>query len=375
MSPARRANVTTEFHDTSAEPASESLVDVVETPADAGRLLHPPLIVRSRLADFLPGGGPVEVERWGEGHSNVTFLVRRDDDEWVLRRPPRPPYPPRAHDVLRECAFISGLAGSDVPVPRIVLSCDDPGVIGEPFYVMERVDGHVIRDVVPEPLRGEGANATIADELIDGLVALHAADWRGLDLPLRGSADTYLARQVALWHSQWERNKVREVPAIDAVGRWLTEQLPATQRLTIVHGDYKLDNVVFAPDGPPRLAAILDWEMATVGDPLADLGFLAATWLGEGDPESLLGLSRVTASPGFPGSATLVERYAAATGLDVSALHWYQALALWKLAILLEGSYRRFRDGTDDDPFFATLLDGVPAVAELAHAHVTGERA
>lgn len=346
------------------------LVDVVDTYAEARRLQQPPLVVREGLEEIVPGRGPVEFERIGEGHSNVTGLVRRDGGEWILRRPPRPPHPPRAHDVMRECTVLEALGSTSVPVPRVALRCPDPRYVGAPFYLMERIPGEVLRSELP-PAWAEGAEEEIVAELVDHLLGLHAVDWERLDLPYRGG-DTYLERQVSLWRDQWERNKVRELGEIDALGAELAASLPRSQRTTIVHGDYKLDNVVFAASGAPCLVAILDWEMATAGDPLADLGYLAALWLGGRDPNGLLGLSRVTAAPGFPAASALVERYAAGSDLDLEALPWYEALAIWKLAILLEGSYRRYLGGTDDDEFFASLRTGVPALAQRAREHFGG---
>lgn len=285
----------------------------------------------------------------------------------MLRRPPRPPYPPRAHDVIRECTMLEALGPTPVPVPRVVLRCEDPRYIGAPFYLMERVPGEVLRSELPSGWDRSEEEVIVA-ELVDRLLDLHAVEPQMLGLPYRGG-ETYLERQVSLWRARWEESKVRELPDIDALGAELAASLPRSQRTTLVHGDYKLDNVVFAVAGAPRLVAILDWEMATAGDPLADLGYLSAMWLGERDPDGLLGLSRVTASPGFPGSRVLVERYGRSSDLDLEGLHWYEALAIWKLAILLEGSYRRYLDGTDDDEFFASLGIGVPALARRARDH------
>ncbi|MGH7289968.1 MAG: phosphotransferase family protein [Myxococcota bacterium] len=344
------------------------LVDAVDTFAEAGRLGQPPLIVYEGLEQIVAGRGPVEFERIGGGHSNVTGLVRRDGEEWILRRPPRPPYPPRAHDVIRECTILEALGPTPVPVPRVALRCEDPRYIGAPFYLMERVQGEVLRAEIP-PSWDRSDQEEIVGQLVDRLLDLHAVEPQHLGLPCRGG-DTYLERQVAMWRDRWERSKVRELGEIDALGADLAASLPHSQRTTMVHGDYKLDNVVFAVASAPRLVAILDWEMATAGDPLADLGYLAAMWLGGGrDPNALLGLSRVTAAPGFPAAQALVERYGRGSDLDLEGLHWYEALAIWKLAILLEGSYRRYLDGTDDDEFFALLRTGVPARARLARDH------
>jgi aminoglycoside phosphotransferase (APT) family kinase protein len=331
-----------------------------------------PLIVREALERLL-GLGDLEFERASAGHSNVTFFLEAGGRRLVLRRPPRGPFPPSAHDVLREYRILKGLEEFEVRVPKVVLACDDHEVIGAPFYVMERIDGVVADAATPAPLDNPADRGRMGEELIDTLVELHRVDWRRSEALSRiGRANGYLERQVDLWSKQWKRQKTREVEVIERTGEALRRSLPTSPPATVVHGDYKLDNVAFAPASPARLVAILDWEMATIGDPLADLGFLTATWLQGDDPERLLGLSRAPTEPGYPTRADLVARYAAASGLDTSGLAWYQALALWKLAILLEGSYRRFQAGTTDDPFFARLETGVPSLAEQAAEALRG---
>jgi aminoglycoside phosphotransferase (APT) family kinase protein len=354
---------------TDDRPPSGRLVDLVDTAEEARSHAVAPLLIRERLEDVLPGAGPLTVRRLGEGHSNVTFLVRRGDAEWVLRRPPRPPYAEKAHDVLREHAILRALTGTGVPAPAPILACADLDVIGAPFYLMEHLPGHAIRDAVPAALDGPDTRVAIAGELVDRLVDLHAVPWRETAFPVRGDGTGYLARQLALWRAQWDGIDGRAVPGIPEAHALLVADLPASPAPTIVHGDYKIDNVLFGVAPPARIVAILDWEMATVGDPLADLGFLAASWLDPGEsPDRLLGLGSATAEPGFPDRRWLVDRYADRSGRDVSAVDWYRALALWKLAVLLEGSYQRYLRGTDDDPFFATLRDGVPHLADQALA-------
>ena len=331
-----------------------------------------PLIVREALEREL-GVGEIQVERASAGHSNVTFFLDAGGRRLVLRRPPRGPFSPGAHDVLREYRILHALEEFEVRVPQVVLACDDPGVIGAPFYVMERIDGVVADATTPAPLDNPADRARIGDELVDTLIELHRVEWRSSKALSRiGRADGYLKRQLGLWTEQWERQKTREVELIERTGAELRRSLPDSPPATVVHGDYKLDNVAFAPSSPARLVAIYDWEMATIGDPLADLGFLTATWLQGDDPERLLGLSRAPTEPGYPTRLELIDRYTSASGLDVDRLAWYQALALWKLAILLEGSYRRFKAGTTDDPFFARLEAGIPSLAEQSWAALGG---
>jgi aminoglycoside phosphotransferase (APT) family kinase protein len=350
----------------------EQAPEVVDTWSEAVGLQPEPLIVREALEGEL-GLGELSIERASAGHSNVTYFLEAADRRLVLRRPPRGPFPASAHDVLREYRILAALERFDVRVPRVVLACSDPALIGAPFYVMERVDGIVADPTTPPPLDNPADRARIGDELVDTLLELHRVDWRrSSDLSQIGRADGYLTRQVRLWGDQWHRQGTREIKLIDEVGARLERAIPDSPAATVVHGDYKLDNVALAPASPARIVAILDWEMATIGDPLADLGFFTATWLQGDDPGRLLGLSRAGAEEGYPRRSALVERYAAGAPYAVEHLPWYQALALWKLAILLEGSYRRFQAGTTDDPFFACLEEGVPSLAEQAHEALSG---
>jgi aminoglycoside phosphotransferase (APT) family kinase protein len=342
-------------------------VDVVATRTQARGLALPPLVVLEALEPWVPGEGPIEVESLGTGHSNETFQVTRDGGRFVMRRPPRPPYPPTAHDVVREHAILAALAELYVRAPRPVAVCADPNVIGAPFYLMELVEGDVVREHFPSALDTPGERRRAVEEFVDALVEIHAADWRGTALERIGRPSGYLERQVRRWKSQWEHNRTRAIPAVERMGAWLAEHLPEDAETTLVHGDYKLDNAIFEPAPPATLAAIFDWEMATLGAPLADVGLLCATYLEQGEePDEVLGFSPATALPGCPSRGELIERYAVGSGRAVADLAWYEGLALWKIAILLEGSYKRYLAGTTADPFFARLADGVPRLAQRA---------
>jgi aminoglycoside phosphotransferase (APT) family kinase protein len=352
-------------------------MDVVDTAAEAAELELPPLVVRAPLEDFLDahgiGEGRVEAERIGEGHSNITFLVRRGDARVVLRRPPRPPLPPSAHDVLREARLLTAVQDADVRTPDVLATCDDESVIGAPFYVMERVEGDVMTADVPAALDDEPSRARIGEELIDALVEVHAVDWRACGLEGYGKPTGYLDRQLRRFGGLWEHNRTRELPVLDKVTAWLAEHVPQSPDATIVHGDYRLGNTMFAPGAPARLVAIFDWELATIGDPLADVGYLVATWSQHDDPDDpLRGLSAATRRPGFPTRDELVARYEERSGRSMSDVRWYMTLALWKSAVFLEGSYKRRLAGTTEDAFFDRLESGVPAMAERAWAIATG---
>jgi aminoglycoside phosphotransferase (APT) family kinase protein len=353
------------------------LSTIVDTHDEAARLDLPPLLVRRPLEAFLDerglGSGPVEAEPVGEGHSNITYLIRRDGGEWVLRRPPRPPLPPSAHDVLREARLLIAVADQPVRTPEVVATCDDDGVIGAPFYVMEKVEGDVITTEIPAPLDTPEQRRRIADELIDALVEIHAVPWEACGLEGYGKPTGYLDRQLRRFGGLWEHNKTREVEVLDRVTAWLTEHRPESPPATIVHGDYRLGNTMFAPGAPARLVAIFDWELATIGDPLADVGYLVATWSQHDDPEDALrGLSAATRRPGFPTRDELIARYEERSGRSMSDVRWYMTLALWKSAVFLEGSYKRRLAGTTEDAFFDRLETGVPAIAERAWATATG---
>ena len=346
--------------------------DVVDTPQEAARLEPPPLLVREPLEGFLDacgiGTGRAEAERIGEGHSNYTFLVRRGADRVVLRRPPRPPLPPSAHDVLREARLLRALENTPVRVPRVLAVGDDEAVLGVPFYVMEEVPGSVVTTEIPAALDTPAQRRRIAEELVDALVELHEVDWRACGLEGYGKPSGYLERQLRRFGGLWEHNKTRELPVVEEVGEWLRANLPESPPSTIVHGDYRLGNVMLAPEAPPRLVAIFDWELSTIGDPLADVGYLTVTWAEPDDPAdiSFSRLSAATRRAGFLTREEIVARYEERSGRPVPALHWYQALALWKAAVFMEGNYKRFSAGASDDEYLALFDEGVPALAERA---------
>ncbi|HUB98609.1 MAG TPA: phosphotransferase family protein [Solirubrobacterales bacterium] len=344
--------------------------DVVRTAAEAADMVLEPLLVLEPLAEFLDaaglGTGPIEPSPLGDGHSNVTYLLRRGETKLVLRRPPRGPLPPSAHDVLREARLLAALYPLGFRVPEVLATCEDEDVVGAPFYVMPFVEGHVLTEALPDALRGEGGPRRIAKELVDCLVELHEIDYEAAGLGEFGRADGYLERQLKRFSGLLELNATRPLPDLERVAEWLGANVPESPAATLVHGDYRLGNAMYAP-AEPRLIAVLDWEMATIGDPLADLGYMTAMWAEPDDPYNTVGdLSSVTRLPGFPTRDAIGHRYAAATGYPIDALPWYQVLAIWKAAIFLEGSYKRFQEGTTADPYFGRLGEGVEGLGRLA---------
>jgi aminoglycoside phosphotransferase (APT) family kinase protein len=335
---------------------------------------QPPLLNPETLGPWLDeqglGEGELEAERIGEGHSNITFLLRRGETRVVLRRPPRPPLPPSAHDVLREATLLRALEDTPVRVPRVLATCDDESVLDVPFYVMNEIEGTVVTDTLPAELDNPDQCAAIGRELIDGLADIHETDWRACGLEGFGKPTGYLERQLRRFGGLWDHNKTRELPRVGELAHWLAENMPESPPATIVHGDYRLGNVMLAHGAPARLVAVFDWELATIGDPLADVGYLTVTWTQPGDPEDTMWRSpdSVTRREGFQTRDELVALYEERSGRSMADLHWYQTLALWKAAVFMEGNYKRWLAGTTDDEHLALFDEGVPALAEAAWA-------
>lgn len=342
--------------------------DIVRTRAQAAGNEREPLLVIEPLLAFLAGAGlpapdDLAATPIGDGHSNVTFALSTGI---VLRRPPRGPLPPSAHDVLREARLLRALEPTPVRAPRVLATCAEEAVIGAPFYLMELIDGEVITTAVPEALDSRAQRGRVASELVDALVELHAVDWTALELEGFGRPTGYLERQLRRFGGLWEHNRTREVPEVAQVGRWLADHLPPERPARIVHGDYRLGNVMFGPGAPARLIAIFDWEMATIGDPLADVGYMLSHWRERDDPPSRFSLQTATEADGFPDRRGLVELYAQRSGRPVEQLDWYVVLAVWKSVVFMEGNYRRAVSGATDDPYLKSFGDGVVELARRA---------
>ena len=324
------------------------------------------LVVLDRIEAFLDehdlGSGPVRATRIGEGGgSNFTFLLERDDGRWVLRRPPRPPLPPSAHDMVREARLQLALAPQFTRLPTIVAIGEDHRVLGVPFYVMEFLEG----DVVTTDLPADADPRALGEDLVDALVEIHAADVTTPELAAFARPGSYNERQVRRFTQLWELNKTREVRHMEEVGAWLAAELPEPVDATVVHGDYRLGNAMVA-DG--RVVALLDWEMGAIGDPRADVGYLLATYAEPGGPPNPLGTSPVTQTPGFPSKDELVARYVERSGRNVAPLAWFEALALWKAAVFCEAIYGRYVRGelAAEDERAARFELGVPYLAQAA---------
>ena len=348
--------------------------DVVETAAKAEGLHQPPLLVLDRIGEFLDahglGAGPVRARRIGaRGGSNFTFLLERDEGRYVLRRPPRPPLPPSAHDMVREARLQRALAPLGIRVPTILAVCENDSVLGAPFYVMDYLDGEVVDTELPPALRDdESGRRRLGEDLVDTLVEIHAADVADPAVAAFARPGNYLERQVRRFSQLWKVNATRELPLVAEVGRALAAHVPEPLASTVVHGDYRLGNTMVARDRADRIVAVLDWEMGTVGDPRADVGYLVATYTEPGGTPSALDTSPVTATPGFPSRRELVERYVERSARDVEPLDWFEALALWKAAVFCEAIYGRYLRGelTAGDERASRFATGVPLLAEAS---------
>lgn len=324
--------------------------------------------LRARLPE---AEGPFELAQFGGGHANLTYLVRFGESEYVLRRPPLGPVAAGAHDMQREHRVLKDLWRAFPLAPRSFLYCEDESVIGAPFHVMERRNGIAVRTELPEGYDWTPAlNARVGEMIIDVLAELHTADPAAAGLGDLGRPEGFLERQVAGWAKRWEAAKDDDAPpAMDAVAAWLQRDVPAQDRVALLHNDFKLDNLLLDADDPARAVAVLDWDMGTRGDPLADLGYTLAFWGEAGDdPRWIEGASMPTWNPGFPTREEAVERYARATGFDCGRAHWYHVFGVFKIAVILQQIYIRYLRGQTQDERFAVFGDRVAALTDKARA-------
>lgn len=303
---------------------------------------------------------PPELRRIGDGHSNLTYAVTAGDRTFVLRRPPPPPIPKGANDMLREARILRALADTPVPVPRVLAVAEEGEVMDVPCYVMERLDGVVATEMLPEPLDTVEARRDVAGAFIDALGALHGVDWRARGLGELGRPDGFLDRQLDRLPRLVADANGALPPLFDELKARLRDSQPISGEPALVHGDFRFGNVMLGPDLPARLIGVLDWELAGIGDPLADLGYTLATYAVPGEPpHALTAMSSVTTGTGFPGREWLAERYSVATGREIARMDWYEAFALFKLAVLFE--YNRRKTSTGGDPYYAdpALVSGL----------------
>jgi aminoglycoside phosphotransferase (APT) family kinase protein len=344
--------------------------DVIEPRADERLDAE---VIGSYLAGRIRGAdGPPEIWQFPGGHANLTYLLRYPTAEYVLRRPPHGDLPVGAHDMGREYRVLSVLYRGFPPAPRAYVYCEDKALIGVPFFVMERRHGVVVRRDVPEAFGGGRdpvQTRRLSEVLIDTLADFHAVDYRAVGLETLGKPDGFLGRQVKGWTGRWERAKTKDVPAADAVVHWLETRMPATPEATLVHNDWRLDNMAVAADDPGRAVAVYDWDMCTLGDPLTDLGTLLSSWNEPGEPYEFLS-PMPSRSPGFMTRAEAVARYGRRSGRDVSSMPYYYVFGLFKMAVVVQQLYYRFHLGQTQD----TRMSGGEGVAEgmiaLAHRHL-----
>jgi aminoglycoside phosphotransferase (APT) family kinase protein len=331
--------------------------------------------VAEYLRDALPGGDrPMQVRQFGGGHANLTYLLRfgEGDDarEYVLRRPPLGPVAPGSHDMKREYRALSKLWKGFPKAPRAYVLCEDESVIGAPFFVMERRHGIVVRGVIPEVFGGgrdEAANRALSRVVVDVLAEFHAVDPGPIGLGDIGRPEGFLQRQVDGWSGRFERARTEEVPIAEEVRRWLLDNLPESPAPTLLHNDWRLDNMAVAEDDPSRCVAVYDWDMCTLGDPLCDLGTVLGVW---DDPEdrSTAGAAMPTHAPGFMGRKEAAARYGEVSGRDLSTVDYYVVFGTFKMAVVLQQIYFRFAKGQTRDERFAGMAQGAKRLFELAAA-------
>jgi aminoglycoside phosphotransferase (APT) family kinase protein len=339
-----------------------------------GSLEPDPVRLNEWIGDRLGGGGAsLTVSRLGaeSGIANALFLLGRHDQRWVLRRPPEVKNDPSASNTGREWRILNALDGTAVPHPRPLLWCEDVEVIGAPFLIMERVEGFTPGFELPAAFTDGKARRRLAMAYVDGIAALSEVDWHARGLADFGKPEGFLDRQVSRWLGQLERYRTRELPELDFLSAWLEGHRPSMSRPTLIHGDYSPFNLMIAPDRPVRLAAIVDWDTGTIGDPLLDLGHLLARWP-EPNEEPVLGEPAGGARE-WPVRAALLDRYRERTGLNLDAISYYECLALFKLAVILEGTYARQRNaGVSDAQNSMTEL--VPRLLRAAGEFARAER-
>ncbi len=333
--------------------------------------------LRAYLVEAL--GQPIEsfeVTQFPGGFSNLTYLLRADDREMVLRRPPFGSKVKRAHDMGREYRILSRLSEHLPWAPKPLTFCQDEAVLGADFYVMDRLVGVILRRSLPKGMTIDPPVAErLSETLLDTLVELHQLDYQEVGLSDFGKPDGYVERQVAGWARRYDNAKTDDIENMPSVAKWLMANLPKSPPATIIHNDYKFDNVIYADESFERIIGVLDWEMATIGDPLIDMGTMLCYWVEANDHPGLQNLKfGPTTLPGMFTREQLVERYASATSTDASQIVFYYAFGLFKTAVVLQQIYYRYKQGLTQDPRFAGLIMGVQLLAERAQETIQSQR-
>jgi aminoglycoside phosphotransferase (APT) family kinase protein len=326
-------------------------------------------VVAEYLRNRVPGGDqPLEILQFPGGHANLTYCLRFGDREYVLRRPPLGPVAPKSHDMVREYRALAALGPHYAPAPRVYVLCEDPAVIGAPFFVMERRHGVVVRlSIPPEITDGPAVRRRIGEAAIDALADLHRVPTSDPAVAALGKPEGFVERQIRGWADRWQRAKTEELASMEALAAWLLAHMPPPQPAAVVHNDFKLDNMMLDAGDPGRVVAVLDWDMTTLGDPRIDLGTLLGYWPEASDPPARLAIAmQPTYLEGFPTRAEIVERYAARSGRDVGAIAFFETFALFKLAVVLQQIYVRFVRGQTKDERFAAMGESVRRLAEIA---------
>ncbi len=326
----------------------------------------------ARLAAYLRGRlpgteNPLRVRQFGGGKANLTYLLDYGTHQYVLRRPPLGPVAPKAHDMGREHRVLSRLWQAYPLAPRSFLYCHDPTVIGAPFHVLERRQGLVVRQEMPAAYaRVPDAPQRMAWALVDALAELHGVDPGAIGLADLGRPQGFIRRQIEGWWKRWQAARLEDLAAMEAVYRWLQENEPPESPGTLVHNDYKLDNIMLHPQDPGQAVAVLDWDMCTRGDPLSDVGALLAYWVQVDDPPPLQALAMMPVDPRFPSREALVARYAERSGRDVAAIRFYHALGLYRVTVIIAQIYIRYVRRQTRDRRFASLGALIPLTAQAA---------
>jgi len=324
----------------------------------------------AELGDRFDTTAPMVVEQFPGGHSNLTYLLRFGSQEFAMRRPPLGPVAPKAHDMARECRILAAIHPVFPLAPKPYVLCEDATIIGSVFYIMERRHGLVVRYEEPPQLSNHPAERRrVSEALVDVLADLHLVDIATQGLTALGKATGFVERQVSGWRKRWEGSQTSPQPEMDALAEWLVERLPPDPtRPVLLHGDFKLDNVMLDALDLGRLVAVFDWEMSAIGDPLVDLGILIAYWVHTAPASQGDALAAVTRREGWFTRAEILERYAARTGSDLGKIDFYEVFAVFKLAVVLQQIFYRYYRGQTDDARFATLDKRVTWLARIATA-------